>query len=313
MTDHSVAGVAGPRLTVMILTKNEERHIARALDSVKDIADRCVLIDSGSTDETVAIAQEKGAQVLVNPWRNYATQFNWGLDQLPTETQWVLRLDADEFVTPELATQISRSLSALDETISGVYVSRRMYFLGRPIRWGGVFPIRVLRLFRHRQGRCENRWMDEHVIVDGAVADLSGEIIDDNRQSLSWWTEKHNAYASREVVDLLNLEFGFMPHETVANLSSGKQAGIKRWVKESVYARLPGGFRAFLYFLYRYLFRLGFLDGKEGAAFHILQGFWYRYLVDMKYHEVKTYMDRHQTDPVAAIAAVLAIELTPTG
>jgi glycosyltransferase involved in cell wall biosynthesis len=297
----------------MILTKNEERHIARALESVEAFAGRCVLIDSGSTDATVTIARDKGAEVLVNPWRNYATQFNWGLDHLPSDTQWVMRLDADEIVTPELAGQINEMLSRNDGSVSGLFVSRRMYFLGRPIRWGGVFPIRVLRLFRHGQGRCENRWMDEHVIVDGAVADLSGEIIDDNRQSLTWWTDKHNAYASREVVDLLNLEYGFMLHETVASLSDGKQAGVKRWVKEHVYARLPGGFRSFLYFVYRYVIRLGFLDGKEGAAFHILQGFWYRYLVDVKYHEVKSYMKQHQTDAVTAIAAVLAIDLTSAG
>lgn len=126
---------------------------------------------------------------------------------------------------------------------------------------------------------------------------------------LTWWTEKHNAYASREVVDLLNLEYGFMAHETVANLRSGQQAGLKRWIKENVYARLPGGGRAFLYFLYRYVVRLGFLDGREGTAFHFLQGFWYRYLVDIKLHEVKTYMRSNGVDAPAAICAVLAIDL----
>ncbi|MDU8913511.1 glycosyltransferase family 2 protein [Aestuariicoccus sp. MJ-SS9] len=299
----------GPGVTIVILSKNEERHIARCLDSVGSFASHCLVMDSGSTDQTVDIAKEKGAEVHFNSWKNYATQFNWALDQLPEDTDWVLRLDADEIVTPDLARQIQDLLPDLSTETKGVYVSRRMHFLGQPIRWGGVFPIRVLRLFRHGAGRCEDRWMDEHILVDGDTADLSGEIIDDNLNSLTWWTEKHNSYASREAVDLLNLEFGFMAHETVADLSGGQQAGVKRWLKERVYARLPGGFRAFAYFLYRYVVRLGFLDGKEGTAFHVLQGFWYRYLVDMKLHEVRAYMQVHDADVVDAIRDVLGITI----
>lgn len=296
-------------LTVVILTMNEERHITRALASVSDIADRCVVVDSGSDDLTVELAEAQGAKTLVNPFVTQAQQFNWALDQLSGDTEWVLRLDADEIVTETLARQIKEMLPKLGPDTKGIYVSRRIHFLGRPIRWGGVFPIRVLRVFRHGAGRCEDRWMDEHIIVDGATADLSGEIIDDNLNSLTWWTEKHNAYASREVIDLLNLEYGFMVHETVADIRGGQQAGVKRWLKERVYARLPGGMRAFAYFFYRYVARLGFLDGKEGTAFHVLQGFWYRYLVDMKLHEIKTYMTTNNVDPETAIQNVLGINV----
>lgn len=296
-------------ITVVILTKNEGSHIARAMASVASIADHVVVVDSGSTDRTVEIAREAGATVLYKPWVNHATQFNWALDQLPADTGWVFRLDADEVVTDDLAAEIKAKLASLPPSIAGVYISRRMTFLGRPIQWGGLFPVRVLRLFRHGRGRCENRWMDEHILVEGETAGFEGEIVDDNLNSLTWWTEKHNAYASREVVDLLNLEYHFMAHETVADLRGGQQAGVKRWIKEKVYARLPGGVRAFLYFLYRYVFRLGFLDGKEGTAFHVLQGFWYRYLVDMKLHEVKAYMRRTDADVVAAIRDVLGINV----
>jgi len=247
--------------------------------------------------------------VLENPWVNYATQFNWALDHLPEGTDWVLRLDADELVTPDLAQEIKRALDGLPDEIEGVYVGRRMTFLGRPMRWGGVFPIRVLRLFRHSKGRCENRWMDEHIQISGRAANFSGEIIDDNQNTLTWWIAKHNEYASREVVDLLNLEFGFMPLETVATLKGGQQTGVKRWLKENVYAHLPGGLRAFVYFLYRYVIRLGFLDGKEGTAFHVLQGFWYRFLVDAKLYEVKKHMRSHGVDVTTAIREVLGIEL----
>lgn len=296
-------------LTAVILTKNEERHIIRAITSIATIADYCVIVDCGSTDRTVELAKEAGATVYQNTWVNYASQFNWGLDQLPENTEWVLRLDADEVVTPVLAEEIKEKLSGQRSEVQGVIVSRRMHFLGRPIKWGGVFPVRVLRLFRHKYGRCENRWMDEHIIVDGKTIEFSGEIIDNNLNSLTWWTQKHNSYASREVIDLLNQKCGFMPQETVANLHGGQQAGVKRWIKENVYTRLPLGFRAFAYFSYRYIVRLGFLDGKEGTAFHFLQGFWYRYLVDMKLHEVTLHIETYNVDVVTAIHNVLGIDV----
>lgn len=297
------------RLTVVILTKDEEKHIERCLASVRPFASRVLVVDSGSTDRTVELARAGGAEVLSNPWVNYATQMNWGIDHVDAEADWIMRLDADEIVTPELAREIADKLPGQPQDVDGVYVSRRMTFMGRPMRWGGIFPVRVLRLFRNGRGRCENRWMDEHIVVTGPTGDFSGEIIDDNRNSLTWWTQKHNAYASREVVDLLNLEHGFMPHETVADLRGGKQAGVKRWLKEVVYARMPGGLRAFVYFLYRYVIRLGFLDGREGAAFHVLQGLWYRYLVDAKLHEVRKYMQREQVDVKVAIKHVLGIDI----
>lgn len=279
------------------------------MSSVSSIADKVFVIDSGSTDSTVEIACEAGADVIAHPFVSQAKQFNWAIEQLPEDTEWVLRLDADEVVSNGLKIEINQRLAGLAPSVAGIYVSRRIHFLGRPIKWGGIFPVRVLRLFRHGTGRCENRWMDEHIIVEGETADFDGEIIDDNLNSLTWWTEKHNAYASREVVDLLNLEYGFMQHETVADIRGGQQAGVKRWIKEKVYARLPGGVRAFAYFFYRYVIRLGFLDGKEGTAFHVLQGFWYRYLIDMKLHEVKTYMRKNQVEPVTAIRDVLGIDV----
>jgi glycosyltransferase involved in cell wall biosynthesis len=296
-------------LTAIILTKDEERHIERVIASTSQIADRCYVIDSGSTDRTVELARAAGAIVLEHPWVNYATQFNWAIAQLPSETQWVLRIDADEIVTDELATEIMEQLPKLGPDVAGVNVSRRMCFLGRPIRWGGVFPIRVVRIFRFGRACVENRWMDEHILVDGAVGDLAGEIIDDNLNSLSWWTLKHNSYASREVVDLLNLEFPMFEQQTVAQLSGGGQAGAKRWLKERVYANLPLGWRAFVYFFYRYVIRLGFLDGREGAAFHVLQGFWYRYLVDMKAYEVRAYMRRNKVGASQAILDILGIDV----
>lgn len=296
-------------LTVVVLTFNEERHLARALNSVSQVADRIVIADCFSTDATLDIARSFGARIIQHEWVNHATQFNWALTQLESDTDWVLRLDADEYLTPELVAEVKTQLANVAPEINGVYCGRRMTFQGRLIRYGGVFPIRVLRLFRYGRGECENRWMDEHIKVIGMSTNFIGEIIDDNLNSLTWWTEKHNNYSSREAVDLLNLEYGFMPHDSVAQLRGGTQAGVKRWLKEHLYTRLPGGFRAFVYFAYRYFIRLGFLDGSAGTAFHVLQGFWYRYLVDVKLAEVRRYMRTEACDVKTAIAQVLGIKV----
>jgi glycosyltransferase involved in cell wall biosynthesis len=296
-------------LVAIILTLNEAQHLSRCITSLKDIATDIVVVDCFSTDATLDIARAYGAKVIQREWVNYATQFNWALTQLDPTTDWVLRIDADEFLTPELSAEIQARLPTLGHKIDGVYCSRCMTFQGRMIRHGGLFPVRVLRLFRYGRGKCENRWMDEHIKVAGPTVDFQGELIDDNLNSLTWWTAKHNNYASREAVDLLNLEYGFMPYDSVACLRAGSQAGMKRWIKEMVYARLPGGLRAFAYFFYRYVIRLGFLDGQIGTRFHFLQGFWYRYLVDAKVAEVKRYMKTSGADVVTAIERVLGVNL----
>jgi glycosyltransferase involved in cell wall biosynthesis len=297
------------KLVALILTLNEERHLARCIASVQALASEIVVVDCFSTDATLEIARIHGARVVQHPFVNQANQFNWALTQLTADTDWVLRIDADEVLTPALRAEIQARLPTLGPEIDGVYCSRRMTFQGRLIRHGGVFPVRVLRLFRYGRGQCENRWMDEHLKVAGPTVDFQHELIDDNLHSLTWWTDKHNRYASREAVDLLNLEYGFMPHDSVARLRGGSQAGFKRWLKEEIYARLPGGFRAFAYFSYRYVIRLGFLDGPAGTAFHFLQGFWYRYLVDAKVAEVKRYMSESGCNVIDAIKEILDITI----
>jgi len=297
------------KLTAIILTLNEKQHLPRCLASIKDVVDQVLVVDSYSTDDTLSIAESYGAHVVQHPFVTQSTQFNWALTQLDEDTDWVLRIDADEYLTSELIAEIQERLPGVGFEVDGVFCDRRMTFQGKLIRFGGVFPVRVLRLFRYGQGQCENRWMDEHIKVTGSTIDFKGELIDDNLNPLSWWTDKHNSYASREAVDLLNLEYGFMQHDSVASLSSGSQAGVKRWLKEVVYARLPGGLRAFAYFFYRYVLRLGFLDGKAGTAFHFLQGFWYRYLVDAKLAEVRRYMCTHHCDATTAIDKVLGIRV----
>ena len=293
-------------LTVVILTLNEARHIERALRSIARFADRCVVVDSGSADDTVALARALGAEVLTHPFVNQARQFNWALEQLSSDTDWVFRLDADEVVSDALAAEIAARLPDLPDDVVGLTMPRRIAFLGRPIRHGGLFPVNILRLFRFGQGSSEDRWMDEHITVDGRVEALQGELLDDNLNSLGWWVDKHNRYASREALQILLDERHTAP--VTATAAMGAQTAAKRWINRKLYTRLPLGWRAFAYFFYRYLVRGGFRDGYPGLAFHTLQGFWYRFLVDAKLYEARRHMARRDGDLGAASREVLGIK-----
>ena len=297
------------KIVAIVLTLDEELHLDRCLKSVGEIATLLLVVDSGSTDRTLEIARKHGATVMKRAWTNHAEQFNWALDQLDADTDWVVRIDADEYLTTRLVSDLRQTLSQLKPEISGVLVNRRMTFQGRLIRHGGVFPVQVLRVFRQGMGRCEQRLMDEHIVVRGQTVSLPGELIDDNLKPLGWWTDKHNRYASLEAVEMLNLEFGFLDRGSHAPGLPARSAGTRRWIKEKVYSRIPGRWRAFAYFFYRYVLRLGFLDGRAGASFHFLQGFWYRYLVDAKVTEVKRHMRLQQVDVRQAIDSVLGIRV----
>ena len=368
-------------IAAIILTYNEAKHIERCIASIKGVCREIFVIDSGSSDGTQELAMKAGAtQVLEHKWKNYATQFNWGLENAPITAEWVWRIDADEFVTSSLAkaveevvsgsrfqvsgsvsqvsgsrfqvsgsrsqvsgsgSQVSGSVSQVSgsrfqvsgsrspvsgsgsqvsgsriqvsgsgsqdlgsssqdlgsgsqvsgsgDVINGFYVRKRIDFLGRPLLHGGWYPQYHLKIFRRGHGACENRWMDEHItLTDGTTMTIdTGDQVDANLNDLSWWTEKHNGYATREMVDMLMLEYGM---DDEANEISPKLFGTeperKRWLKIK-YVKSPLFVRPFLNFCLRYILRAGFLDGKQGLMWHFLQGFWYRFLVDAKIWETK--------------------------
>jgi glycosyltransferase involved in cell wall biosynthesis len=271
-------------LTVLILTYNETRHIVRAIESVRGIAREVIVVDSFSTDDTVALAEAAGARVLTNPFVNQARQFQWGLDHAGIESAWTMRLDADEIIEPDLAREIAEKLPALPADVVGVNFSRKHIFLGRWVRHGGRFPLVLLRLWRTGQGRIEDRWMDEHIVVHGGrTVSFDGGFADACLYDLTFFTDKHNKYATREAIDVLNQKYGLFATDDALNArSASRQAGAKRWVKEKIYNRLPFWVGPTGYFLYRYFLQLGFLDGRSGLIYHFLQGFWYRFLVGAK-------------------------------
>lgn len=290
------------QISVIILTYNEALHLERCIRSLRPFVARIFVVDSFSEDDTVAIAEKLGAEVFQNPWTNQAAQFQWALDHCPIDTPWVMRMDADEYVTPGLGREIREQLPKLDAATTGVYVKRRVHFMGRWIRHGGYYPLWLLRLWRTGAGRIEQRWMDEHVVLkNGKTVRFSNDLVDDNLQTLSWWTDKHNRYATREAIDLLNRRYCFFEEDSIeARAGSAVQSEQKRWMKNNVYYRMPRFLRAFLYFNYRYWLQRGFLDGRPGLIWHFLQGFWYRFLVDAKITQIE-YLARTRNKSVKAV------------
>ena len=269
-------------LSVIILTYNSEATLGNTLEAASRVSDDIHVVDSYSADGTQAIAASYEARFIQRAFENYADQRNWAIDKLPLKYDWELHLDADEQLSDELITEILDLKSAWTPAgLNGYHVARLVRFLGRPIRHGGMFPIWHMRLFRHGLGRCEEREYDQHFVVRGPTAHLRGPIIDDIRISLGEWVNRHNRWSEREVRDLLrkgNGELAIRPR------LFGSPIERKRYLK-ALYNRLPCFSRAWFLFFYRYCFRLGFLDGKEGAIFFALQTFWYRFLVDGKLFE----------------------------
>ena len=276
-------------LSVIILTYNEELHIRRCIENIMPIAKDIFIIDSFSTDKTLEIAKEyNNVHILQNKWENnYAKQFNWGLENADIKTKWVLRLDADEYLSPELIDELSRTLPNLSDNYTGIVFPLRRVFLGRTIR-RGMPAIKLLRMFQYGKASSEIRMMDEHIqLNDGEAIELKNEFVDDNLNNLSWWTQKHIGYAIREAVDLLDMEYdltGSAKNDEIIKLNS---QAIKKRKRKHSYSKKPLFWRSFAYFIYRYFFKLGFLEGKEGFLWHFLQGWWYRTLVDAKVYEIK--------------------------
>lgn len=285
-------------LAVVILTHNEERHITRALGSVAGIATEVFVVDSFSTDRTVELAKANGATVLQNKFVNYAKQFQWALDHAPITASWIMRLDADEVIEADLNVRIRDELARLPGDVVGINLKRKHIFLGRWIRHGGRYPLVLLRIWRRGHGRIEDRWMDEHMILwGGRTVTFEGGFADHNLNNLTFFTDKHNKYATREAIDVINERRRLFRRDVDLVTGEGsRQAAIKRWIKENLYNRIPYQISTPSYFLFRMIFQLGFLDGKEGLVYHGLQGFWYRFLVGAKVQELEAAI-AHIADP----------------
>lgn len=272
------------KLSVIILTFNEEKNIRACLESAVQLKADIFIVDSGSTDQTLAICKEYTANIFHHSWTNYSEQRNWALDSLPIKTNWVMNLDADHRITPELAAEISRIFEKeIDPATNGFLASRRTIFLNKWIRRGGHYPTYHAILFRIGKGHCEEKLYDQHFKVEGKIELLKGDIIDIIADSIGSFIARHNTWAELEAqYQLAETTDG----KVIEGRLFGNPIERRRYLKKR-YERFPLFVRPAIYFFIRYFLKLGLLDGTEGLIFHFLQGFWFRFLIDAKIYELK--------------------------
>ena len=276
----TAASAPAPRLTVVILTFNSEGSLQQVLDSVAALSPRILVVDSFSGDRTRDLAAAAGCEVLQHAFEHYAAQRNWAQAAAAlADGDWVLHLDADEVVSPEMRSSIARALTA--PTADGYLVQRLTYFLGHPIRYGYMNPSWHLRLFRAGKGRCEDRLYDQHFIIDGPTSRLGGLLHDLQLISIERWIASHNRW-STAVAEEYCTQRRAEAADTLEARLDGDPRMRKRWLKENLYGRAPLLVRALAVFLYGYLLRFGFLDGRIGLIYHVLHAFWFRFLIDAK-------------------------------
>ena len=274
-------------ITAIILTYNEEIHIRRCLENLNSFSCKVYVVDSFSTDATVDIARELGAEVVQYTWPgNQAEQFNRALDNLQIDTDWIVRLDADEYLTQPLIDELRQKLPAMPKSVSALSLSRARAYCGKVLRHGIVGDVRIIRIFRKGMARYEKRIMDEHLsVLSGDTVEMKHAFVDDNRMPIGRFVQKHNEYASREAALLLDAEYHLTETSGLPQ-NHGEEVSRKR-AQKARYAKMPLFWRAVGYFFYRYIIRLGFLDGREGFLWDFMQGLWYRTLVDAKIFEIK--------------------------
>jgi glycosyltransferase involved in cell wall biosynthesis len=268
--------------SVVILSFNSADSISGTLERALTLSDDVFVVDSFSSDATVSIAEALGARVVQHPFEDYSAQRNWAIDSLPFRYSWQVHLDSDEWMDSTLV-QAIRDLPD-DTSRAGFLIPRYVRFLGRVLKHGGMSPTWHLRLFRAGAARCEMRRYDQHFCLNhGTVGRLRGCMIDDIRMPLSEWTARHNRWSDAEIDEMIN-------HRSTTGRIQAKAFGNpieqKRYWR-SRYDQLPLFVRPFALFLYRYCFRLGFLDGREGLIFWTLQTFWFRFLIDAKLFQLR--------------------------
>lgn len=264
-------------VSVVILTLNEERNVPHAIDSVNGWATDVFVLDSGSADRTCEIALGKGCRVHKNAFVNYSEQRNYALRQLPISTEWVFFLDADEWLGADLKGEIDAKLASRPAE-NGFLVRFKLIWMGRWIRHG-YFSTWLLRLVRRSKAACDDRGINEHLIVEGAVGRLDNAFVHEDRNGLGAWARKHVKYAEMEGQRLRAIASSRGRQGALF----GGQADRTLWIRANIWSLLPPVVRPWLYFSYRYFLRGGFVDGMPGFLFHFMQALWFQTLIDAIY------------------------------
>lgn len=268
-------------LTAIILTKDEEKNIAACLNSIAGFAKRAVVIDCGSRDRTAEIAKSLGADVITHAFTYYAAQFNYGLDNANIDTKWTLRLDADERFTPAAIKKCEQLMRKHEnDDVNGIVMQADFYFLGRLMKHG-VTNKRKIMVFKTGIGRIEDRKRDAHTVLSsGRTVAISERFLHYDFKDLNSYIARYNWYAGRELYD-------YVAYQEGASQDANTDEALMRHRRKKfgLYYRAPRFFRAWLWFVYNYYFKLGFLDGREGYIYSYFEYYWYRFLIDARIFE----------------------------
>ncbi|MGA9753781.1 MAG: glycosyltransferase family 2 protein [Desulfobaccales bacterium] len=275
-------------VSVIILTYNEEANIRACLESCRDLTEEIFIVDSFSSDKTLGIGREYTDKIYQNAWVHWAHQRNWALDNLPISYEWVLFLDADERLTDGLKQEIVNIFAGNNPSVEGYHIKRNFYFLGRWLKHGGYQADYILRLIKRKQARSIGSGAREYVTVLGKLGRLKNPMIHEDKKDLAFWIDKHNKLARLEAEESIRLESQQGLMKQLDYLEKPKiEHSYRIWLRDNVWAMMPLFIRPLFYFFYRYIYQLGFLDGKEGLIYCFLHGLWYPFLGDAKYFELK--------------------------
>lgn len=279
---------ASPAFSFLILSFNDEMHIGRLLESIRPLGAEVFILDSGSTDNTLNVSLAHGATFQYHPFENHPKQWNKALHCFEITTPWIVALDADQVLSPELLNLLEHFDPDEDPDLNGIYFNRKNYYQGRWIRHGGYYPFYMLKMFRRSLGCSDlNENMDHRFLVPGKTKIWTrGYLIEENlkESKIQFWLDKHGRYsdllAREEVERMMKIRSQVLKPRLLGNPDEQKAILKMLWWK------LPRFLRPLLYFSYRMIIQCGFLDGRTGIIFHFLQGFWFRLIVDLKIEEI---------------------------
>ena len=260
-------------VSIMIPTLNESLHLKRLLPLLRTLKIPFFVLDSYSSDDTTSLAKRFGGKAIQGRWKTFSEKLNFGLEKNPYRSKWIIRLDADEYFDKNFIEYLQeKNLRLIPEDVDGIYINRKVYFMGQWMKHGGIYPGRIIRIMRPDKAVYENKILDEHVEVHNfSMIDI--DIIDDPLYDLTHLLKKYIRYA--EVFRHGHFSKNF--NRTV--LVKNGQSKIKSFLQNS-FLKLPLFLRCFMYWIYRYILRLGFLDGSKGLIFITFHAFFYRFLID---------------------------------
>lgn len=290
-------------VSAILLTFNEEANVKDCLDSVAGWCGEIFIVDSGSTDRTLEICRRYTDRIYFHEFVDSASQWEWALRNLPLSYDWVLPLDADHVLTDRLRQQLMDKLRAPDPSVDGYFARHQYFFNGTPVR--GFKPY-SLRLFRRDKTRLDHsELVDFRFVVQGKTAFLSGWVYErnQNESAIDFWIDKHQRFSTRVAIEEVLRTSGRLTWSMRPRLLGNPDERIV-WLKNRWY-HLPLYVRPFLYFFYRYILRLGCLDGWNGFVYHFLHAFWFRLLVDLKIGDLRRRIERGETSIDALGASVV--------